>query len=355
MARILLTGSDRGRLRDLRSILREDGHEVRSLAAVDGWREAEREIRPELVVGAVTQPDDLLTAPGARARGFPPPVLLIRSEDQVPYDPYLDERLIDVIDSPFMSEELLGRVDALIRARRVVLRVRRGPHYDAGQSPRRKGGPVRGWLHRASALLGTRVPRRVKPLAPYLEVASRIADWADRRDAFEPGHAARVASCAATMADSLGLSESECSALVRASMLHDIGKVALPVELLRQTTPLREEQRRLIQTHPRRGASLLRALDRDQAVIETILYHHEQPDGEGYYGKADGEYPRTAALLGVAEAYDAMTTTRVGSPLSRDAALTRLREQSGWKYDASAVDALCDALEPAKDVIPLSR
>jgi len=355
MARILLAGHDRARLRDLRSILREDGHEVRSLAAVDGWREAELAVRPELILGAVDRPDDLLSMPGTRARGFPPPLLLVRFEDEVAACPHLDERVVDVIESPFMSEDLLGRVDALVRARRVVLHARRGPGFAARRRPRRGGLPLGGWLDRVSALLGARVPRRAKPLAPYLAVASRIADWADRRDAFEPGHGERVASWAAMMAEGMAITENESSALLRAAMLHDIGKVALPLELLRQVEPLREEQRRLIRTHPRRGASLLRALDPDEHVIEAILYHHEQPDGEGYYGKAEGEYPRTSALLGVAEAYDAMTSTRVGTQLSQDGALARLREQRGRKYDGAAVDALCDALAPRKTVIPLSR
>ena len=79
-----------------------------------------------------------------------------------------------------------------------------------------------------AALLGSRIPALSKPLEPYLEVAARVADWADRRDAFEPGHAERVTSFCAMMAETLRLDDHGTASLLRAAMLHDIGKVALP-------------------------------------------------------------------------------------------------------------------------------
>ena len=94
-------------------------------------------------------------------------------------------------------------------------------------------------------------------------------------------------------------------------MLHDIGKVALPVEVLRHKGPLEETQMRLVRTHAERGAAILRALDKDEVVADTILYHHEYVDGSGYYGRTAASIPRAARILAVAEAYDAMTTSLV--------------------------------------------
>ena len=104
------------------------------------------------------------------------------------------------------------------------------------------------------------MPRLCKPLDPYLAVANRVARWADRRDAYSPGHAERVTSFCAMIADGLDLGAGETAALLRAAMLHDIGKVALPVEVLHQKTPLLEEQVRWIRTHPKQGAALVRKL-----------------------------------------------------------------------------------------------
>jgi putative nucleotidyltransferase with HDIG domain len=212
---------------------------------------------------------------------------------------------------------------------------------------------LRGIGERLSALLRTRIPRIEKPLGPYLEVAARVAEWADRRDAFEPGHAERVTSFCAMIGEGLRLDAEETSSLLRAAMLHDIGKVALPFEVLHQRKPLDEPQQRMMRTHPQRGAALLRALDRDDAVADAIEYHHECPNGSGYYGKGE-ETPRTSRILAVAEVYDAMTSSRVKERLSRDEALERLEALKGEQLDADCVEALIDTLRPRAAAIPLS-
>jgi putative nucleotidyltransferase with HDIG domain len=355
VADILLMGSYRGGVSGVRSILGQDGHRVRRLRSHARWREVEREERPELIVVALDSPDDVLAVPGGTGRGFPAPLLFVNPGADQAAGMHLEDRLVDHIGSPFMSEDLLARVDALVRARRVVLRA--GPPSDADSAAAEipaDGGVLGRIRSRIGGLMGSRVPRLEKPLGPYLEVAGRIAEWADRRDVFEPGHAERVASFAAMIGEGLHLSDPDATALLRAAMLHDIGKVALPADILRQKTPLREEQRRLIRTHPERGAALLRALERDERICEAILYHHEQPDGAGYYGKSAEDVPRASSILGVAEAYDAMTSTRLAPPLSGQVALDKLREQRGLKYDADCVDALVDTLRPRSQSIPLS-
>jgi len=146
----------------------------------------------------------------------------------------------------------------------------------------------------------------------------------------------------------------ETSALLRAAMLHDIGKVSVPVAVLHQQTPLQENQLRMIRTHPKRGAALVRALDRDQAVVDTVLYHHERPDGSGYYGARPDKTPRSARALAVAEVYDAMTSSRIRVRLSRDEALAQLSERKGERLDSDCVEALVDSLKPRPYVIPLA-
>ncbi len=355
MGKVLLLASERARAADLRSLIRQDGHQVAPLFGVDDWRETERRIRPDLIIAAVASSKGVLEVPGRLARGFPAPLLFVQHETDFFREGHLDERLVDRIESPFMSNELLGRIDALLRARRVILRTHTPQDHDSGEPRDETVGLLRELGRRIGAVLGTRVPRWEKPLGPYLEVAARIADWADHRDVFEPGHAERVTSLAALIAEALGLPDEEYSVLMRAAMLHDIGKVALPVDLLRQRAPLDDDQRRLIRTHPERGARLLRALDSDERVAETILYHHEQPDGEGYYGKPPEEIPRAAAVLSVAEAYDAMTSSTLMPPLPSDRALDLLAERAGKKYDADSVEALSNALRPRQRAIPLSR
>jgi len=352
MSNILLLGRSRERVATVRSLLRLDGHHVVVHKSPVDWREAESEIAPDLVVAAVPSPDEILAGAGRTGRGFPAPLLLVQSESDFQREVDLAGRLVDRISSPFMERELLARVDALIRVRRVILRDPVARDEDA--LPERPAAGWRGLGRRIGAALGTRVPRMDKPLGPYLEVAARVAEWADRRDAFAPGHAERVTSLCAMIADGLRMSDHETTLLLRAAMLHDIGKVAIPVEMLHHQGPLADNQMRLMRTHPRRGASLLRALDRDDEVATTVLLHHEQPDGRGYYGTPADSIPRTAHALAVAEVYDAMTSSRVRDTLSSREALDRLSEMKGDTFDGDCVEALVDKLRPRPRTLPLT-
>lgn len=348
MANVLLVGEEKDRTGGVREILAQDGHRITLARDVVRWRETERAESPEIIVAAVAAPEPLLGVPLGGRRGFAAPILFIHRETDEAAEPYVEERLIDRLTTPYPAEELLGRVDALVRVRRVVL------HHAEGAEASTPAPRVGRWGGALTALLGARVPRPQKPSAPYLEVAARVADWADRRDGFEPGHAERVTNFAAMIADAFDLPDAEAVPLLRAAMLHDIGKVALPVEVLRQKTPLADSQMRLLRTHPERGATLLRALDKDEDVADTILYHHEYVDGSGYYGRRGDAIPRAARILAVAEAYDAMTTSIVRKPLTRDAAVGLMRERRGSQWDADSVDALVAALKPQARTVPLS-
>ena len=350
MANVLLVGDDKERTGGVREILALDGHRVAVVRDVTHWRERERAECPEVVVAAVATPEPVLGVPLGGRRGLAPPILFVHGEHDDAAEPYVEERLVDRLTSPYPAEELLGRVDALVRVRRVVF------HRDDTPMAAPVAETSLGrWGAAMTALLGSRVPRPHKPSTAYLEVAARVADWADRRDGFEAGHAERVTNFAAMIADAFDLPDAEAAPLLRAAMLHDIGKVALPVEVLRQRTPLADSQMRLLRTHPERGASILRALDKDEAVAETILYHHEYVDGSGYYGRRGEDVPRAARILAVAEAFDAMTTSLVRKPLTTDVAFSVLKERRGSQWDADSVDALLKALRPPNRTVPLAN
>jgi putative nucleotidyltransferase with HDIG domain len=347
MAHVLLIGEDRDRTSEVKGLLAVDGHIVGVARDVSRWREDERLGSPEVIVAAVASPDAVLSVPMGGSRGFAPPILFVHRESDETREPQLDERLVDRISSPFAADEFLGRVDALIRVRRVVMHQTRARDGGAGR-PRGR------WRAAFAALLRADARRHEKPQAPYLEVAARVADWSDRRDGFEPGHAERVTNCAAMSADSFGLADGETAALLRAAMLHDIGKVALPIEVLRQKAPLEENQIRMLRTHTERGAAILRALDKDEVVADTILNHHENVDGSGYYGRKGASIPRAARILAVAEGFDAMTTSLVRKRLTPDAAMGLMRERRGGQWDAECVDALVGALQPRARSLNLS-
>src|SRR5262245_35926290 len=304
MADVLLVGDEKDRVAGAREILRQDGHRVVWVRDVESWRRAETDAAPDVVVAAVGSIEPVLSAPARPVRGFPAPLLFVQHDADAFREVHLDERIVDRIESPYMAEEFLARVDALVRVRHVVR-----PEASTERGKPRRG--VGSWLRGARSLLGRRVLPFTRTSAPYLEVAARVAEWADRRDAFEPGHAERVTSYTAMIADEFGLGDNDAASLLRAAMLHDIGKVCLPVEVLRHRGPLEDEQMRLLRKHAERGARILRALDPEDAVADAIHYHHERVDGNGYHGKSGDEIPKTSRILAVAEAYDAMTTSLV--------------------------------------------
>lgn len=347
MANVLLVGDDRERTSEVKAILTLDGHRVSLARDVPRWPEEERTASPEVIVAAVASSDAVLAAPAGRVRGFAPPILFVHRESDDPRDPHMDARVLDWIVSPFAAEDLLGRVDALARVRRVVMHASRSEAAEATQPKSRLGAALDSFLH-------ARVPRPVKPKGSYLEVAARVAEWSDRRDGFEPGHAERVTNFAAMIADEVELADGETAALLRAAMLHDIGKVTLPVEILRHRGPLDESKMRLVRTHAERGAALLRALDPEDDAARVILYHHERPDGTGYYRKTAESVPRAARILAVAEAYDAMTSSRCLEPVKTKAAISWLRDRRGVQFDADSVDALCDSMKPRGLGVPVS-
>ena len=355
MAKILLLGPDRDRAGGLRSLLRQDSHAVHWCRDVERWPDAERDVLPELVVAAVRSTESVLRVRTSARRRFPAPLLFVQNESDLHRDLQIEDRLVDRLESPFMSEEFLARIDALVRVRRVILRESGGREATVEKDDEPEVERTwKGIASRFAAVLGARVPRFDKPVGPYLEVAARVAEWADARDGFDPGHAERVASFCGMMADGMRLPDSEASALIRAAMLHDIGKVALPVELLRREGPLDDDQMRLVRTHAERGANLLRALDTENDVAETILYHHERADGSGYHGKTLETTPAAARILAVAETYDAMTRSRVRSTVEPGEALRLLESEKGTKYDPACVDALSRALRPTRNCIPVS-
>ena len=258
MARVLLLGPERQRAVGLRGLLAGDGHRVTWLRSLEGWITYERDHAPDILVAAVSKTDGVLAMAGRSAESFPAPLLFVQQEGDFLRDPHLKRRLVDRLASPFMQNEFLARVDALVRVRQIVARRAGGQSASSGS----------GWRDKFSSWIRDRLPDKERPATPYLEVAARVAEWVDRRDAFEPGHAERVTSFCAMIAEGLRMGEQETGELLRAAMLHDIGKVALARgQCCTRNQPLAESQRKLIRTHPRDVARrCLRELDPDENV-----------------------------------------------------------------------------------------
>jgi putative nucleotidyltransferase with HDIG domain len=158
-------------------------------------------------------------------------------------------------------------------------------------------------------------------------------------------HSAAVARYARLIAAASGLPARDHELVHTAGLLHDIGKLAFPDELLGGENPTGDDWD-LIRAHPERGAVLVESVPGYTEVAEIVRCHHERPDGRGYPRRLTGaEIPELARILAVAECFDAMTGgDRYRAPLSFHAAIAELRRVAGTQLDARYVEALADIL-----------
>ena len=157
----------------------------------------------------------------------------------------------------------------------------------------------------------------------------------EARDPYLRGHSARVTLIAEGLAQRLGWRGERLDALRLGGALHDVGKIAVDSSVLRKPGALTEEELAQIRTHPVAGARLIEAVEDFRTALPYVLHHHERWDGAGYpHGLRGDEIPVEGRLLGVADAFDAMTSDRSYRPaLLVEQALEELERCAGSQFD----------------------
>ena len=194
----------------------------------------------------------------------------------------------------------------------------------------------------------------LKRLAPGPDKAARyraaasLAKAVDARDTYTGSHSERVSELAAKVAKRLGLDAEQVELTRLAGSLHDLGKLAIPEEILRKPGPLTDPERLVLERHPQIGYRMLESLG-VTPVAEWVLHHHERWDGTGYPDGLHGDdIPLGARIIFVADAFDAMTNDRVyRSKLSIEAAVEELESCAGTQFDPDAVAALVIEMSPS--------
>ena len=168
----------------------------------------------------------------------------------------------------------------------------------------------------------------------------------DARDTYTAGHSRRVATFSVEIARELGLDDMELVGVDQAALLHDIGKIAVPDDVLLKEGPLSSAEWIVMRSHPEEGARIIERLGYLDEVVPGIRYHHERPDGRGYPdGLLGDEIPLTARIIHVADSLDAMTTKRLyRDGRSFEEALEEIRRGRGTDFCELCVDALEQAV-----------
>jgi HD-GYP domain-containing protein (c-di-GMP phosphodiesterase class II) len=180
----------------------------------------------------------------------------------------------------------------------------------------------------------------------YVSTVRILAAALDARDNYTLGHSARVAGLSLKVGRCLGLSEEKLKELEIACFLHDIGKIRVADRLLNKPAPLTGEEADLLRLHPEQGAEILSLAESLHKYVPVVRHHHEWFDGSGYPSGLKGkEIPLFAQIVAIADAYDAMTTSRpyrAGCP--QEEAIEEIRRFQGSQFAPELTELFIDAL-----------
>lgn len=168
-----------------------------------------------------------------------------------------------------------------------------------------------------------------------------IAAVTEIRDPFTAGHQKRVTKLACAIAEEMGLTRGRREKLRLAAMVHDVGKVNIPTEILIKPMQLSDSEFNIIEAHPQIGHDILDGIEFSRPVAKIVLQHHEFLDGSGYpLGLSGDKIMLEARILAVADVVEAMTSQRPYRPAhALEGALDEISDKKGFLYDPVVVDA----------------
>jgi len=186
----------------------------------------------------------------------------------------------------------------------------------------------------------------------FLGAMSALSFALEAKDSYTAGHSRRVADIAMAVGKKSGLKEDELEDLRWGSLLHDMAKIAVDELIVHKNGKLTPREYEHVMTHPVVGACMAQSIVRKQGIIEVIQYHHAHYDGSGFRQKLKGkDIPLLARIVAVADAYDAMTSSRpYRAALSRGEALARIRGQIERQFDPLVANTFLEMSEA--DITP---
>jgi len=296
----------------LRGLLEDLGHEVREASNAQEALQAVASAEPDLIFLDIAMPDLDGLAVCHQLKADPrlrliPVVLLTAMEDRATRLMGIEAGADDFLTTPFNAEELMVRTRVLLRDRRLNLE-----------------------LDGAGAVILT------------------LARIVEARDLYTVHHAERVGRYSRAIGEAYGLDATEdLEALYYGGVLHDLGKVVIPTDVLLKDGPLTEAEWEVMRSHPVVGERMCQPLRSTAMYLPMIRHHHERFDGAGYPDHLVGsDIPLSARIAAVADAYDAMITTRsYRSGLAPEQARQELVSGAGRQWDASLVETFLGLLD----------
>jgi putative nucleotidyltransferase with HDIG domain len=179
-----------------------------------------------------------------------------------------------------------------------------------------------------------------------ISIIRALASTVDAKDHYTLGHSQKVSEYSAIIAEDMGLSERDIETIKYAALLHDIGKIALPDDIIKKPSRLTDQEFEIVQKHPNIGAKIIKEIEALAPMVPIVLHHHERCDGKGYPDGIKGDdIPLGARIVHVADAYDTMVSARAyRDMLPPELAISELRKNAGTQFDPKVVDVFITSL-----------
>jgi len=242
-------------------------------------------------------------------------ILITGFIDEYSYDNVIEIGVSDFLEKPIGIDELILRLRRVLRER-TNIRERNRAEEELRDSLKK---------------LRTAMESIVEALVLAIE----------KKDPYTSGHQKRVATLAGAIAKEMGLPQDQIDGVRMAAMIHDIGKNAIPGQILSKPAELTKLEMGMIEEHPQIGYDILKGIEFPWPVAQMVLQHHERTDGSGYpQGLLGDEIYLGAKILGVADVVEAMASHRpYRASLGLDSAMDEISKNRGILYDPDVVDA----------------
>lgn len=187
----------------------------------------------------------------------------------------------------------------------------------------------------------------------FMQTVIALSEAVDAKDRYTSGHSRRVAEYSQKIAARMGKSKEELDDIYYTGLLHDVGKIRVPVEIINKPAKLTEEEYNIIKIHPVTGYHILRNISENSSIAIAAKYHHERFDGKGYPNGLSGtNIPEIARILCVADSYDAMTSNRsYRNALPQDVVRKEIEKGKGTQFDPYIADIMLQLIDEDKNYL----